>query len=231
MELLQQITALLEAKFQGARKDVIQTLAGVIALQVEDEKGAKDIVDRMTADGLDKFGKAYRGRIDSEIQTSNTTLEQNLRKKYDFKEKGGGEGDGNQGGGSVTLDQIKQLMQETMNPMVQRLDAIEQQKVITTRRESFQEFLKGEKISESAVEMLMGNFDRMTFKDQAEYDSYTASLKPMLQKMAQDYSDEGLRRDGVPGFANKNQDGVSQAVADYIQTGKETGAGLGGKAI
>ena len=48
MELLQQITALLEAKFQGARKDVIQTLAGVIALQVEDEKGAKDIVDRMT---------------------------------------------------------------------------------------------------------------------------------------------------------------------------------------
>lgn len=232
MDLLQQIIALLEAKFQGARKDVIQTLAGVIALQVEDEKGAKDIVDRMTADGLDKFGKAYRGRIDSEIQTSNTTLEQNLRKKYDFKEKEGqgGGGQGGQGGG-ITLDQIKQLMQETVNPMVQRLDAIEQQKAITTRRESFQEFLKGEKLSESAVEMLMGNFDRMTFKDQAEYDAYTASLKPMLQKMAQDYSDEGLRRDGVPGFANKNQDGVSQAVADYIQQGNQTGAGLGGKAV
>ena len=88
MELIDQIIALLEAKFQGVRKDAIQNLASSIALQVEDEAGAKGIVDRMTAEKVNQFVTSYRSRIDKEVQQSNQAFEQNLRKKFDFTEKG-----------------------------------------------------------------------------------------------------------------------------------------------
>ena len=83
----QTILALLIAKFSGVRKDVLEVLAGVLALQATNEDEAKGIVEKLTDAQVTDFGKDYRSGVDKEVNESNKTFESNLRKKYDFKEK------------------------------------------------------------------------------------------------------------------------------------------------
>ena len=232
MLTIEKIVALLEAKFQGTRKDVLTTLAGVIALQAEDEESANAIIDRMTADGVQQFGQSHRSRIDKEIQQSNQSFEQNLRKKYDFKEKGQHEQDLKDQGGTLTIDQVRQLMAETLSPVVQRMDAFEGTRQTASRRESYQAKLKESKLSSAAEEMLLSTFDRMQFKDEDEFKSFVTSQEPMIQKMAQEYADASLRTERTPSFGRKNESGVSQAMQEYLANkGKSSESTLGGKSL
>ena len=77
MLTLEQIVAVLEKAFPGVRKDAIRSLAGVVAIQAEDEEAAQGIIDQMTAEKVQKFAQTYRSNIDREIQQSNQTLETN----------------------------------------------------------------------------------------------------------------------------------------------------------
>ena len=81
------ILALLVAKFQGARKDGLNVLAGILALQASTEDEAKALVEKITEAQVNEFIKDYRKDVDKEVSESNKTFEANLRKKYDFKEK------------------------------------------------------------------------------------------------------------------------------------------------
>ena len=230
MLTIEQIVALLESKFQGARKDVLTNLAGVIALQAEDEESANAIIEHMSADGVQKFGQTYRSRIDKEIQQSNQSFEKNLRQKYDFKEKG--QQDPDQNGGTLTIDQVRQLMAEQLQPFTQRMDAFESTRQGIARREAYQAKLKESKLSSAAEEMLMSNFDRMRFKDDEEFNSFVSTQTPIIQKMSQEYADLNLRNDRKPLFGVTGNDGVSAAMKDYLENkNNDGGSPLGGKSL
>lgn len=232
MITIEQIIALLETKFQGTRKDVLTNLASVIALQAEDEESVNTIIDHMTADGVQKFGQSYRSRIDKEIQQSNQSYEQTLRKKYDFKDKGQDPDPAGNPGGTLTLDQVRQLMAEQLNPVVQRMDAFDGRRQNESRRASYQAKLKESKISSAAEEMLLSTFDRMQFKDEQEFNSFVESQTPIIQKMAQEYADASLRTERTPSMGRTNDQGVSQATQDYMASKVNTGeTSLGGKTL
>lgn len=228
MELLDQIIALLEGKFQGMRKDVIQNLAGVIALQVEDKAGAEAIVDHLTADKVQQFGTSYRSRIDKEVQQSNQAFEQNLRKKYDFTEKKGAEGGKP---GELTLEAIQAAMAAMLAPVTERMDAYDQQKTVSTRRESYVASMKSAKVSESMQSTLLQQFDRMTFKDDADFNQFLADSQPAFNKMAQDESNSRLRGDRVPSMGSVDEGGVSSAMKNYIASKGANGGQVEGKAL
>ncbi len=227
MLTVEQILALLGKKFQGVRKDALQSVAGVIALQAEDEAAAQLIIDHMTAENVQKFVQTYRSSIDREIQQSNQTMEQNLRNKYDFVEKQ--QQQQQQQSGALTLDQLKSLLAETIAPLTQRMDAYDQQRVGATRRETYLGKLKDAKLSEAMIDMMSAQFDRMAFKDDAEFNSFLESSKPTIDKLSQQIANDSLRNDHTPGFNTVNQDGVSKAVTDFLGQGQTNP--IGGKAV
>ncbi len=227
MLTVEPILALLGKKFQGVRKDALQSVAGVIALQAEDEAAAQLIIDHMTAENVQKFVQTYRSSIDREIQQSNQTMEQNLRNKYDFVEKQ--QQQQQQQSGALTLDQLKSLLAETIAPLTQRMDAYDQQRVGATRRETYLGKLKDAKLSEAMIDMMSAQFDRMAFKDDAEFNSFLESSKPTIDKLSQQIANDSLRNDHTPGFNTVNQDGVSKAVTDFLGQGQTNP--IGGKAV
>ena len=60
MDKLKMILALLVAKFPGVRKDGLNMLARLMALQMETEDEAKAAVERLTRDGVDAFVRDFR---------------------------------------------------------------------------------------------------------------------------------------------------------------------------
>jgi hypothetical protein len=60
------ILSLLENKFQGASKDGLSILAGVLAMTASDEETAQKVVDALTADQVKDFISDYRKGVDSE---------------------------------------------------------------------------------------------------------------------------------------------------------------------
>lgn len=84
---LNEIVALLETQFPGVRKDGLNQLARVIAMQVNTKEEATGIVGKLTAEAVAKFVADWRKDADAEIDKANKTREDNLRKKYDFVEK------------------------------------------------------------------------------------------------------------------------------------------------
>ena len=80
---------------------------------------------------------------------------------------------------------------------------------------------------------MTGQFDRMTFKDDADFDAYLTSTQPTIDKMAQQAADNSMRRSPGASFANKGEDGVSSGVAAYVKarTDAAQGSALGGKQV
>lgn len=231
--MIKKILALLEARFPGMRKDTLKVLAGVIALQAEDETQATEIVGKLTADKVTSFQQDHRSDIDREIQQANQTLETNLRNKYNFTEKGQQQQQQQQSG-AITLDQIKALMAEQLKPMTDRLDAVDRQNLAATRRETYVGKLKAAKLSESLIETMAGQFDRMSFKDDADFEAYLTASQPGIDKLAQQAADDAMRSNPRPNFSKTNEDGVSSGVAAYLNSKYGDNAdksGVGGKAV
>ena len=231
MLTVEQILALLGKKFPGVRKDALQSVAGVIALQAEDEATAQGIIDHMTAENVQKFVQTYRSNIDREIQQSNQTMEQNLRNKYNFVEKQQQQQQQQQFNqeGPVTLDQLRSLFAEMTAPLTQRMDAYEQQRIGATRRETYVGKLKAAKLSEAMIDMMTSQFDMMSFKDDAAFNAFLETSQPTIDKLAQQVVDQSLRNDRTPAFSQVDKDGVSSAVNSYLNRGEQNP--LGGKKI
>lgn len=229
MLTIEQIVALLGAKFPGVRKDALQSVAGVIALQAEDEAAAQSIIDHMTAEKVQGFAQSYRSNIDREIQQSNQTYEQTLRNKYNFVEKQQQQQQQQQPGGAVTLEQMRSLFAEMTAPLTQRMDAYEQQRIGATRRETYVSKLKAAKLSETMIDMMTSQFDMMSFKDDAAFNAFLETSQPTIDKLAQQVVDQSLRNDRTPAFSQVDKDGVSTAVTSYLNRGVQNP--LGGKKI
>ena len=87
MDKMKMILALLVAKFPGVRKDGLNMLARMMALQMETEDEAKAAVERLTRDGVDAFVRDFRSDVDKEVSDGTRTFEENLRRKFDLVEK------------------------------------------------------------------------------------------------------------------------------------------------
>ena len=87
MDKMKMILALLAAKFPGVRKDGLNMLARMMALQMETEDEAKAAVERLTRDGVDAFVRDFRSDVDKEVSDGTRTFEENLRRKFDLVEK------------------------------------------------------------------------------------------------------------------------------------------------
>lgn len=237
MPSIEEILALLQSKFAGARKDGLENLAAAIRLQCTSKEEAQTIIDKLSDENVKGFITDWRKKTDAEISKATATHEKSLRDKYDFAEKqqggngGDGNGDGNKGkpaGKELTLESIAELIDSKLTGALATVNAKEAAKGY---RSTFEAELDKAGIKGRQREMMLRNFDRAnTFKTPEEFNAYLEDeARGDIDAMKQEQANAGLGGNHNPNFGAVNKEGISNAVADYIASKGENS--LSGKKL
>lgn len=227
------ILALLIAKFSGVRKDVLNHMARAFALQVATEDEAKTLVEKITDAQVNEFVKEVRADVDKEVSESNKTFEANLKKKFDFvaKTEPGG------GSGKKTIDPtdiseiVKTAVAEAVKPFQEKLSAYDADNIAKSRLQALNEKLNGCK-DENFKAQTLKDFQRMTFKDDADFNEYLTAKAADIETANQNVADNKLdNAGGSPLFSQKEESGISKGVAEYVESQKPGNDNFTGKEI
>lgn len=220
---LEELLALLTAKFKGARKDGLEQLAAVIGLQCANKEEAEAIIEKLTEDKVKAFITDYRRKADAEISKATKTHEQGLRDKYNFVDKSqqgnGGQQTGNgqqQGAGSneITLDAIRELVSEQLKGVITTFNARE---AAQSYRKTFEDELDKAGVKGRQRDMMLRNFDRVnTFKTPDEFNTYLQEAQGDIAAIQQELADQGLGAHDKPLFGAVTKEGISAGVADFL---------------
>lgn len=228
MPTIEEILALLQTKFAGARKDGLEQLAGAIALQCTTKEEAQAIIDKLSDEKVKGFITDWRKKTDAEISKATATHEKSLRDKYNFAEKtnpeggNGGAGEGGEktpAGGELTLEAIGKLIDQRLEGVITTFSAKEAAKGY---RATFEQELDKAGVKGRQREMMLRNFDRANaFKTPDEFNAYLVEAQGDIDAIKQEQADAGLGSQAKPIFGAVNKDGVSTAVEQFLTAKKE----------
>ena len=225
------ILALLVAKFQGARKDGLNVLAGILALQASTEDEAKALVEKITDAQVNEFIKDYRKDVDKEVSESNKTFETNLRKKYDFKEKEVEPGNKPTETPNDIAEIVKAAVAAAVKPFEEKLSGYETKNIADSRLAKLNEKLTDCK-DETFKAQTLKDFARMTFANDDDFTQYLNDKTADIATANQNVANAALGgASGKPLFAQKGDDGISKGVADYVASQKPEANAFTGKEI
>ena len=229
---LEQIIALLVAKFQGVRKDGLAQVARTIALQATTEDEAKAIIDKLDAEKVKAVVTDYRKDVDKEVSEANKTYEGTLKKKFDFVEKKSNPDDDDSTKKSLNDDApawAKALIDQN-KALADKLNAIEGQKVTDTRLQMLEgkfagvpDSYKSQRLADA--KLFINNLD------EAGFNEYLTKTESDIAAFNQELADKGLSGQGKPMFGQKDNNGISSGVAAYIDSQTKDKAPLMGKEI
>ena len=225
------ILALLVAKFQGARKDGLNVLAGILALQASTEDEAKALVEKITDAQVNEFIKDYRKDVDKEVSESNKTFETNLRKKYDFKEKETEPGGDPNKNPENLAEIVKAAVAAAVKPFEEKLSGYETKNIADSRLAKLNEKLNDCK-DETFKAQTLKDFARMTFANDDDFTQYLNDKTADIATANQNMANAALGgASGKPLFAQKGDDGISKGVADYVASQKPEANAFTGKEV
>ena len=225
------ILALLVAKFQGARKDGLNVLAGTLALQASTEDEAKALVEKITDAQVNEFIKDYRKDVDKEVSESNKTFETNLRKKYDFKEKEVEPGNDPSKNPNDIAEIVKAAVAAAVKPFEEKLSGYETKNIADSRLAKLNEKLNDCK-DETFKAQTLKDFARMTFANDDDFTQYLNDKTADIAEANQNVANAALGgASGKPLFAQKGDDGISKGVADFVASQKPEANAFTGKEI
>lgn len=225
------ILALLVAKFQGARKDGLNVLAGILALQASTEDEAKALVEKITDAQVNEFIKDYRKDVDKEVSESNKTFETNLRKKYDFKEKEVEPGNDPSKNPNDIAEIVKAAVAAAVKPFEEKLSGYETKNIDDSRLAQLNEKLNGCK-DETFKAQTLKDFARMKFETDDEFAEYLKDKETDIATANQNVANAALGgASGKPLFAQKGDDGISKGVADFVASQKPEANAFTGKEV
>lgn len=239
MDLVQKILALLAAQFQGVRKDGLNQLARSLALQVDTEEQATEVVGKLTADKVNKFVSDWRKDADAEITKANKTYEDGLKTKYDFVEKpapGAGTPPAPAPGGALDAEAIQKMMNEAVNKATQGLQAeiatLKGSAITANYREQLAGVF-GADVPETYKNAILEGFEGRQFADENAFNEFLNKTKEGVAAFTQELADKGLSLHEKPVFGTVNKDGVSTGVTSYLETkaAEAENKGLGGKEV
>lgn len=225
------ILALLVAKFQGARKDGLNVLAGILALQASTEDEAKALVEKITDAQVNEFIKDYRKDVDKEVSESNKTFETNLRKKYDFKEKVVEPGNNPTENPNDIAAIVKEAVAAAVKPFEEKLSGYETKNIADSRLAKLNEKLNECK-DETFKAQTLKDFARMTFANDDDFTQYLNDKTADIASANQNVANAALGgASGKPLFAQKGDDGISKGVADFVASQKPEANAFSGKEV
>lgn len=231
----EKILALLITKFSGVRKDVLNHMARIFALQVTTEEEAKSLVDKITDAQVNECVKEVRADVDKEVSESNKTFETNLKKKYDFvakKVEPGNKQTPNENEEPKDMAAIiKAAVAEAVKPFEDKLSGYEAENVAKSRLQALTEKLNGCK-DENFKNQTLKDFARMKFDTDDDFNEYLTEKATDIETANQNVADTELNKGaGSPLFAQKEESGISKGVADFVEAQKPANNQFAGKEV
>ena len=231
----EQILALLLAQFVGVRKDGLMQLARSLALQCTTEEEAKALVGKLTDAQVKDFVKEFRADVDKEVSDGNKTYEANLKKKFDFVQKpdhtipGGVETEPKPGEGTTEAI-VAAAVAKALEPFTKTMNAFNAKTINDARLQQLNDKLANCK-NETFKQRILKDFARMSFDTDESFAEYLTETETDIATANQNVADEGLKNQGSPLFAQKDESGVSAAVQSFVKSQTPEGNTLAGKEL
>lgn len=221
---IDEILALLRRKFTGVRNDVLTNIASNIAMAVDTKEDAEKLVEKLDISKVEAFAKEYRRGIDREITDANKTHEEGLRKKYDFKDKntnpGGGSESGTEDQAKMIAEAVSKAVATAMAPVNEFMTSYNATTIRSGRRSRVENMFQGVNVPKSYQERILKDFDRMSFDTDEAFDAFLTETKTDVDAYVQEMADTGLAHAGGISMGQRNKDGISAGVAQYIESEK-----------
>lgn len=189
------ILALLGEKFRGERKDGLQVLAGMLAMQAKTEEDASALVDGLSPDEVKAFIKEYRSDVDRETSEA---IKKAMSKKPKADEPEPQEvGEPNEGtepqprGKKSLADMIADAVKQAVEPLQAEIQATKVEKQTQQRLQLVEEALKDCRDEHFAAQTRK-SYQRMTFADEESFTAYLDELKTDANAASQRIADMGL---------------------------------------
>ena len=223
MNLVELILKVLKTKAKdlGFNEGELQSVAAVCAgnLTVTEETEAaerdaaiNDIVDKVAIPIL-KSSQSASSRAIAAYKKAHPVTEQKKPVEEDDDEPGK-----KKPGAGEQIDEMPawaKALQDKISALEKENGELRTQRVSTGRKERLQELVKD---TGRFGENFLKNFDRMTFKDDADFDEYLASVKTEVDGYKQDLANHGLDSLGNPPAVDKKDDPkkLDQSVIDQM---------------
>lgn len=223
----EKILALLVAKFAGVPEATLERIATKKAGSVSDESQIQSVVD-----GID-YGQIVQSEVDSKITDANKKAVQNYETTHKLKD-------------GKPVDKADPEPGKKPDPTdIAAIVAAELAKVVTPLQQQIAQF-KGEKTTETRVQTLesklkdlpdsfktqkLKDFKRMNFETEEAFTEYLTEVETDITGLKQELADKGLSGHSRPIMGGQNKDGVSSAVASFIESKSDDKKPLEGKSI
>jgi hypothetical protein len=233
---LEQILALLMAKFSGVRKDGLEQLAKAIRLNATTTEEAQALVDKYTSEQVTEFVNDWRKDVDKEVGNGVKTAETNFKKKYNITDEP------NPADTPTPKDEvkdpadiaslIKSAVADAVKPFQEKLNVFETGNLENTRKEALNGKLAN--APEEFKNRVLRDYGRMKFDTDEAFTEFLTDTEKDLTDYTQEASNQSLSAFGRPVKAStESANEVSSGAAAYIaeKAGTEGDSGLGGKAV
>jgi formyltetrahydrofolate synthetase len=213
----EKILALLLTQFSGVRKDGLNHIANIIALQVDTEDEAKALVGKLTAEQVNSFISDWRKEADAEINKANKTYEAGLRNKYDFTEKKAEPANPTEPEKDIDAAAIKKLITESIanatKPLLEQINSFKVGETAKTRLQTLNDKLK-ECNDENFKAKALKDFARMQFETDEAFNEYLTDTDTDIKIANQNVADSGLGAQSPPFFSNSSSKGKEATDAE-----------------
>ena len=230
-----EITALLTNKFAGVRKDGLAHIARLIALQATTQEEAQALIDKMDADKVTETVREYRKNVDKEVTDATKTHEANLKKKFEFKEKGGQSDESGNPGNTKPDDPsdvasiVKAAVAEAVKPLQEKLAGFEGEQVTKTRLQTLEGKLKN--MPENFKAKVIKDFRRMNFDNDESFSEYLTETESDIAAFNQELADRGLGQQPKPLMGKAAKEGADLGKTIAEKRNSNSSEGIKGKEI
>lgn len=213
--MYEKLFAALLAKFVGIRKDALAQLAKSLATTVDTEEGVTTTIEKLNSEKVEAFVKDFRKDVDKEVGEANRSFEATLKKKFDFVEK---KEEQQQKPDEVKPNDLEAVIAAALSkhllPLQQKIESFQNEKISGSRVDVLSQKLVG--VPDSFKAQKLKDFGRMKFDSDEDFNTYLAEVETDLGTLKQELASQGLAGQAAPVFGQKNQDGVSSAVASFV---------------
>lgn len=119
---------------------------------------------------------------------------------------------------------LEAAVAKAVKPLQDEISSFRANNVATLRLNALNEKLAACKDENFKAQTLKA-FNRMSFKDDEDFNSYLTETESDIAAANQSKADAELRSNGAPMFSQKNEEGVSSAVAGYIKSHEKSDGG------
>lgn len=213
--MYEKILAGLKTKFPGVDPKILERIAKKKAETTTTEDEVKTVVDGVT------FQSIIESEGDRRANEAQTTAISNYEKKYKLKDgktidqpEPPKPNEPPTGGASDEVKQMFAKMEQENKAMREQLNGILQEKQGNQRKAKFEALFEG--ASEKLKERYMRNYDRLTFKDDEDFNGWLDTQKPFVENDIKEEKASGAA--GTPPLGGKRKPGeqADPAVTAYL---------------